>query len=104
MFASTFWPTRVRLKPKRNVLSVEGGDSLAVFAGKKLVAREERAGELWKVCREQLVCIVKSVAREELIAVALVVIHAPLQKVLANLLAEAEAVSGESLSKVRAVG
>ena len=78
-----------------------GRERLPVLAREELVAREEGARELWEVGRESLVGVVESVAREELVAVAVVVVHAPLKEVLAYLLVEAEGVGGEVADDAR---
>src|SRR3712207_3843527 len=72
-----------------------GRERLAVLAGEELVAREEGARELGEVGRQELLGVVEGVAREELVALAAVVVHAPREEVLAQLLVEAEGVGGE---------
>src|SRR5215212_490960 len=72
-----------------------GRERLAVLAREELVARKEGARELREVGRQKLVGVVESVAREELVARAAVVVQAALQEVLSQPLVEAEGVRGE---------
>ena len=61
-----------------------GRERLPVLGGEELVAREERARELREVGRQHLVGVVEGVAREELVALAAVVVDAPLKEVLVD--------------------
>ena len=102
VFASTFWPMRVRLNPIRVVFSVRSREDVAVLAGEELVAREELARELRIVGRQELARVVERVAAEELVAAAEVVVHAPLHEVLVEFLVEREGVN--SPAPARATG
>ena len=74
VFASTFCPTRVRLKPSRAMFNVRSDSTWLKFAGDELIARKEVARELRIIGRQPLVRVVVRVAREQLIAVVQVLV------------------------------